>query len=226
MALTDEPGGSWFVALPVTERAALHGRGGTRRYKPGTVLFHEDDLSDWVLVVNTGRVKISVTTRDGKEVVLGICGPGDLLGEMSALDAYPRSATATAIDAVEVRLIQGADFREFLAGSPGATMAFLRSMSGRLRDSDRRRVEFLALDSIGRVASRVVELAERYGSEIDGGSTRIDIPISQEELAGMSGASREAVTKALHLFRRRGWISTGRRSITVSDLEALRARGT
>jgi CRP-like cAMP-binding protein len=146
-----------------------------------------------------------------------------LLGELSAIDARPRSATATAIDPVKAEIVTGDEFRKFLADNPRASLGFLRSLSARLRDSDRRRVEFVALDSVARVATRVLELAERYGATLADGSMHIDIPLSQDELAGLTGTSREAVGKALQLFRRRGWIATGRRSITVLNVQALQS---
>ena len=187
-------------------------------------MFHEGDLSDWVVLLTSGRVKVSAATGDGKEVVLAVCGAGELLGELSANDAGPRSATATAIDPLDASVVPGAEFRAFLAASPQASLLFVRSVTGRLRDSDRRRVEFVGLDSVGRVAARVVELAERFGRALPGGATRVDIPLSQDELAGFTGTSREAVGKALRLFRGRGWITTARRCITVVDLEGLRSR--
>ncbi|HWE54291.1 MAG TPA: Crp/Fnr family transcriptional regulator [Acidimicrobiales bacterium] len=218
--------GSWFAGLSAAERAALHGRGVARRYRTGAGLFHEGDLSDWVAMVTSGQVKVSSLTPDGKEVVLAICGPGELLGELSAIDSFPRSATATAVGPVEVRVVSGQAFREYLATQPGASLTFLRSLSGRLRDSDRRRVEFVALDSIGRVASQLIDLTERYGVDAGDGGRRIDLPITQDELAGLTGASREAVGKALQLFRRKGWVTTGRRTVTVVDPDGLRARAT
>lgn len=221
-----EATGSWFAGLSATERAALHGRGVPRRYRTGAGLFHEGDLSDWVGLVTSGQVKVSALTSGGKEVVLAICGPGELLGELSAIDTFPRSATASAVGPVEIRVVTGEEFREFLRTHPGASLTFLRSLSGRLRDSDRRRVEFVALDSIGRVASQLVDLAERYGTDQPDGSVRVDLPVSQDELAGMTGASREAVTKALQLLRRKGWVRTGRRTVTVTDMDALRSRAT
>jgi CRP-like cAMP-binding protein len=224
MSLTDGAGGGWFAGLPATERAELHGRGAARRYRPGSTLFNEGDLSDWVVIVLEGRVKVSVTTADGKEVILAIRGPGELLGDLAAIDAYPRSATATAIDTVDCRIVSADELQLFLMARPKAAMAFLRSISRRLRDSDRRQVEFIALDSIGRVATRLVELAERYGVPGLDGTILIDIPLSQDELAGLTGTSREAVGKALHLFRRLGWIDTARRRVTVIALDRLRAR--
>jgi CRP/FNR family cyclic AMP-dependent transcriptional regulator len=130
------------------------------------------------------------------------------------------------MDPVEARVIQGADFRQFLASSTSAALLLLVSVCGRLRVSDRRQVEFVALDSVGRVAARLVELAEQFGIVGSDGRIRIDVPITQEDLAGWTGSSREAVGKALHNLRGRGWIVTGRRAITVVDLDGLRSRAT
>jgi CRP-like cAMP-binding protein len=217
---------SWFAQLPAVERAALHARGTARHYRAGSTLFNEGDLSDWVVLLTEGRVKVSAAAAQGREVLLAVRGPGQLLGELSAVDAGPRSATVTAIDPVDARIITGDGFREFLAANPATSLLFLRTVSSRLRDSDRRRVEFVGLDTVGRVAGRLVELALEHGVASAGAGTRIDLPLSQDELAGLTGASREAVSKALRLFRSRGWITTGRRCITVIDLDSLRSRAT
>lgn len=210
-------------ALREEEARELRALGTARRYRRGTALFHERQVSDRVLAVLRGHVKLSTVTEDGREVVLAIRSPGDLLGEQSALDRQPRSATATAVDQVEVLVVPASSFRSFLARHPRVALLLLEMLSGRLRDADRKRVEFAARDSVGRVASRLVELSERFGkAEREG--VRIDLAITQDELAGWVGASRVAVSKALQTLRDLGWIETGRRSITVLDLEALRGR--
>jgi CRP-like cAMP-binding protein len=216
----------WFAQLPASERAALHGRGTARRFRAGTALFHEGDPSDWVLLVERGRVKVASVTADGKDVVLAVRGPGELIGELSALDGLPRSATASAIDDIDARVVQADQLRAFLAEYPGASLVLLSTICRRLRDSDRRRVEFVALDATGRVARRLVELAEQFGAPGLDGSVRIDVPITQDDLAGWTGSSREAIGKALSALRSRGWVTTSRRSITVLDLERLRAMAT
>jgi CRP-like cAMP-binding protein len=96
-------------------------------------------------------------------------------------------------------------------------------MTRKLRDADRKRVEFGAYDTPGRVARRLLELVDRYG-ENEGDNVRISLSLTQDELAGWTGSSREAVSKALREFRDRGWVTTGRRSIIVLDVDALRAR--
>jgi CRP-like cAMP-binding protein len=101
----------------------------------------------------------------------------------------------------------------------------MRMLVTRLRDADSKRVEFTAFDTVGRVARRLVELAERFGTASDD-RVEIALALSQEELAGWTGSSREAVSKALQSLRGRGWIETKRRGITILDLDALRKRST
>jgi CRP-like cAMP-binding protein len=203
--------------------ALLRAEGRARRFRTGAALFHEGDDSDWIGLVVKGRVKVSCYGADGRERLVAVIGPGELLGELSAIDGEPRSATATALEPLDVHVLTADEFVTLLEQNPGAALGILRSVIGRLRDSDKRRVEFGALDTVGRVAGLIVELAERYGEETDG-AIHIHLPLSQEELAGWAGASREAVVKALRQLRSRGWIETGRREIRVLDLPALERR--
>ena len=114
-------------------------------------------------------------------------------------------------------------FIEFLRTHGQAATVLLRLITSRLRDADRKRVEFGAFDIAARVAGRLVELADRFG-EPDGRGVRISVALSQDELAGWVGASREAVAKALRVLRERGFVTTGRRTMTVLDLDGLRLR--
>jgi len=214
---------SFLERLVAEDRDALTALGRRRALKRSTTLFTEGDTSDRVVIVVSGRVKVSYFTEDGREVVLAVRGPGELLGEFSAIDGEPRSATATALDDVEALMIGAEDFRSFVRERPTAAFALLELVVARLRDADRKRIEFAAHDTVGRVARRLVEMAERFGTPDERG-TRIDLPLSQDELAGWTGASREAVSKALQHLRGRGWIETGRRNIIVLDLHGLRSR--
>jgi len=210
---------------PSAELDALVHIGLAKKYRRGAVLFREGEEASTVVVVLSGRVKISSLTNDGTEVVLAVRTPGELLGELSAIDGEPRSATATAMEAVEATVIDAEDFRGFLRARPGVALRLFQIVSSRLRDADRKRVEFGAYDTTGRVARRLVELAERFG-EPDNGAVRITLPLSQQELAGWTGASREAVSKALQQLRVGGLIETARRGITVCDMDGLRERAT
>ena len=176
-----------------------------------------------MLVVVSGRVKVFSLTEHGEEIVLAVRGPGALLGELSAVDGAPRSASVAALEPVVALVVPIAAFTEFLRGHADAAIALLQLVTGKLRDSDRKRVEVAAYDIPARVARRLVELADRFG-EPDGQGVRIAVALSQDELAGWVGASREAVAKALRVLRDRGFVTTGRRTMTVLDLDGLRRR--
>jgi CRP/FNR family transcriptional regulator, cyclic AMP receptor protein len=201
---------------------ALHERGHNATFDAGERLLHEGEPGDRVALILSGRVKISCAGPDGRETVLDFRGPGELVGELSALDRRPRSSSVTAIEPVEALLVGSPDFRALLE-RPGFAIELLAVLSRRFRDADRKRIEFGGSDTVGRVAARLVELADRYGEPAAGG-TVIALPISQEELAGWTAASRAGMANALRTLRELGWIETERRRITVLDMEALRAR--
>jgi CRP-like cAMP-binding protein len=209
--------------LKSSEFDDLLSRGVRRPFRRGGFIMTEGEASDHVVVLLAGRAKVSSYTADGKEVVLAVRGPGELLGDFSALDGAPRSATVSALEPIEALIIPSERFIDFLQHHARLAVLLLQTWSHRVRDADRKRVEFGAYDTPGRVARRLLELVERYG-EGDGEVMRISLSLTQDELAGWTGSSREAVSKALREFRDRGWIETGRRSINVLDVEALRTR--
>jgi CRP-like cAMP-binding protein len=211
------------AALTAPELEDLLSRGVRRPFRRGAFIMTEGEASDHVVVLLVGRAKVSSYTADGKEVVLAVRGPGELIGELSALDEGARSATVSALEPIEALIIPSERFVAFLEDHVRLAILMLQTTIRRLRDSDRKRVEFGAYDTPGRVARRLLELVDRYG-EGDGSAMRIDLSLTQDELAGWTGSSREAVSKALREFRDRGWIETGRRSIKVLDVAALRAR--
>jgi CRP-like cAMP-binding protein len=218
------PAGEFLALLSDTDRLDLEAIGRRLSAQRGDVLLARGEVGDKVLVVETGRVKVSVTTTSGREVVLTFRGPGSLLGDQSLVDESPRSATVTAVEPVEVLVVAASAFRAYLGTHPQVALAMLATLSARLRESDRRLAEYSAADSLGRICARLVELCETQG-DLDGTSAvRITLPITQEELAGWTGASIEATTKALRTLRSLGWVSTGRRVIEVHDLAALRER--
>jgi CRP-like cAMP-binding protein len=208
-------------ALEPDELDELHAAGRRRRYGVGVTLFHEGDDAGPIVVLLTGRVKIVSLSVAGREVIIAIRGPGDLLGELSAVDGGPRSVTVTTLEPVEALVLPGSAFLAFVERRPRVALVLLRMVAGRLRSADARHADFATHDVVGRVATRLVELADRFGERAEG-RIEIELPLSQEELAAWTGASREAVSKALHVLRSLGVVETGRRHITVLDEEALR----
>jgi CRP/FNR family transcriptional regulator, cyclic AMP receptor protein len=213
----------FWSMLTEPEAAALRARGRMKRWRRDEVLFREHDRSDWVVVLMAGRVKVATGTPIGGEVVLAVRDRGALVGELAAIDRQPRSATVTALKEVIGLVVLLPEFEAFLQQHPRVAAMLPRMVVSRLRDADRKRVEFGAHDTTGRVAARLVELAERFGQPVDGG-VQIAMPLSQDELASWTGSSREAVTKAIGSLRALGWIETSRLRVVVRDLAALRER--
>jgi len=215
----------FLEALHEKEVAALRALAVVRRWPAGSALVHEGDRSDRILIVQSGRVKIVALTKDGTEMLLALRGAGDIVGELSAVDGRPHSAAAVALEPVTCLAVDRTDFTTFLETHPRAAVVLLRVIASRQREADSRRVEFGAVDSVGRVARRLAELAEGYGEDMRDGSIRITMGLTQADLAGLTGASREAVSRALRVLRDEGVISTERRSVTVHDLAGLRRHG-
>jgi CRP/FNR family cyclic AMP-dependent transcriptional regulator len=212
----------FWSALETADADALMAVAMPRTFRRGQVLVYEGQRADKVLVLRSGRVKVASITPNGREVVLAFRGPGELVGELSALDDEPRSASIIAIEKVEALCLPPHEFRSFVTQHPSASLAMLRLLSRRLRDADAKRKEFAALTAIGRVAGQLRELADRFGRE-DEGAIVITLPLSQEELAGSTGVSLESVARALQTMRSLKCIETGRREIRVLDVEALDA---
>jgi CRP-like cAMP-binding protein len=209
--------------LDEDDREALLALGTQKRFRRAATVFNEGDRSTHVLVCLGGLVKISYFTEDGREVVLAVREADGLLGELSALDGEPRSATVTAVEPVDAIVISAADFVAFLEQHPRVTLFILTTAVRRWRDADRKRIEFVANDIVGRVAVELLDFADRFGiAGADG--TRMSFKFSQQELAGLVGASREAVSKALRTLRATGCIEVGRQQIVITDKAKLKRR--
>jgi CRP/FNR family cyclic AMP-dependent transcriptional regulator len=214
---------TFLQSLLDRERADLLGTGRAGRWKSGETLVRRGDRADSAIVLLAGLVKIH-TSVQGAEVLLGLSGPGDLLGEATAADRDAfRSATVSALEPVEGVVIAVPNLRAFLADHPRATLALLDLALARLYIADARRMEFATSESLARVAGRLVELAERFGVPGAEGTIDVALPINQEELASWSASSRESTARALRTLRSLRLIETYRRGLTVLDLDGLRS---
>ena len=209
--------------LTEQEWADLLRHGRPRRLPTDMPLFVEGTRSDTVAIVISGRVKVFTTAEDGTEVMLAVRGPGALLGELAAIDGQPHSASVASLETTEILRVGFREFTAFLHTHPRTMWLLMRILTDRLRDADRKRIEFGIYDTLNRVARRLVELADRFGEPTESG-IRITLPLTQDELANWVGASREAVTKALRTLRTDGYVRTHRRTFTVIDIEGLRRR--
>ncbi|HZZ47519.1 MAG TPA: Crp/Fnr family transcriptional regulator [Pseudonocardia sp.] len=214
----------FLTSLDATSRETLYRRGRVQCYRAGAMLLYEGQLEAPVVVLVEGLVRVTALAADGRELVLAFRGAGSILGELAALEGGKCSATVAAIEDVRAISLPPEQFHEFLRERPDAAIALLRLIAHRLRDSDRKRLEFATLDTTSRVAARIVELADRFGQLQPDGSIVVALTLSQEALAGWVGGSREATVRALTQLRTLGLVETGRRRIRVRDLEALRRR--
>jgi CRP/FNR family cyclic AMP-dependent transcriptional regulator len=199
---------------------ALRAEGRPVRFRRGQAIFTQGDRAERVFVIERGWVLITSMAPGGREIVLGLRGAGDVIGDMSALDGAPRSATALAVGEVQAIVAPSSALTRALSDA-GTAMDLLRVLASRLRDADRKRLEFAALETLGRVAWRLQELSERFGEPTAEG-IEVELPLSQEQLASWCGASREATVKALATLRTLGCITTGRRSVVIRDVAGLR----
>ncbi|GAA4965261.1 hypothetical protein GCM10023238_36110 [Streptomyces heliomycini] len=179
---------------------------------------------------------VSVATdRGATRLILGLRGPGELLGEMAALDLHPRSATVRALGVTEAQVISGDAFRRFLALHPRVSGLVMRQLTFRLRSADQERSALASLTVLQRLAGRLTELsgprtAGPYtpsGTTLSNGSPAVVVQLAQDELAATIGATREAVAKALRLLRTQNVVRTGNRMVEILDpaLLALLAEG-
>lgn len=209
--------------LTPAARDRLLALGPESRFRPGDFLLHEGHRSDHVLFLVRGRVKTTSAADNGYAVVLGIRGPGDVVGEMACLGGHPRSATVSALDPVLARTISGTEFRRFVSREPGAGLALAELIASRLRAANRRRLEFGAFSVRRRLALILVDLERWHGVSEPGDENRrdIDLALSQADLAGLVGSSLEAAAKAIRELASQGVIRTRRRHVTILDCAAL-----
>ncbi|MEZ5261414.1 MAG: Crp/Fnr family transcriptional regulator [Acidimicrobiia bacterium] len=196
--------------------------GAERRFMPGSFLLLEGDPSNHVLLLLEGQVKVYRVAPDGSRLLLAIRGPGDVLGELAALGGQDaaRGATVEALEPSRARVLSAVTFLDFLGQRPQACLALARNVRARLADAERMRVETVVHDATTRVARCLTDLAVRHGvrAEPDG---PLMLRISQEELAGWVGASRESVARAMRSLRNRKFVLTRYRQIQIIDLDGL-----
>lgn len=197
----------------------------TRRHSfhQSEIIFHRDDPGATLFVIKSGRVRIYISSPEGQEVALAVFGQGEAFGELALLDGQPRSASAVAIEPVETYCIQRGDFIAVATRRPRIALQMLATLSHRLRQTDAMVEDLLFLDVHGRVAKKLLELAETNGTRLPEG-IRIEMKLTQSDLAAMVGASRESVNKVMSYLLDKQYVSVEKRKITVMRLAELRKR--
>lgn len=205
-----------FQTLGPDDLARVVAQASRVRLQRGDVVFEEGQVADQMFVVRQGRVAISKRSPDAKESIVALMEAGDLFGEMSLFDGDHRSAGARALEPGELVAVPYAPLSALLDERPTLLWPMVTLLCRRLRATDAALADSLFLDVTGRTAKRLLELA--------GGHDEFALPITQEELAGMVGASRERVNKALAQFVRLGWLAVNDRRYRILKRDDLERR--
>ena len=188
----------------------------SRQLRRGDVVFEEGATPDHLYVVEEGRIAIASRSIDGRESVFALMERGELFGEMGLLDGLGRSAEARALEPSLITEIPYGPVRQAFDDDPQLLWGVVALLAGRLRAMDSALADSVFLDVTGRTAKRLLEMS--------GGNDEFTIPVTQEELAAMVGASRERVNKAIASFVRLGWIDQNERRYEIKDREQLTRR--
>jgi CRP/FNR family cyclic AMP-dependent transcriptional regulator len=211
------PAQGFWALLTDDERTALAHLGRTATYPPGTVMCVEGEPATHVFVLIDGWVKIVGVTSDGHELTLALRGRGDTVGEVAGEITGYRTATVQAVGTVRALIVPYEKFSSFLNAHDGADRAYRRMVTRRWSDAESMLRTRSVTSGAQRLAALLLKLADWRDSEF-----QMEMMLTQEELASLTGASRATVTRALANWRQRGIIRTGPRDITITDLGALR----
>ena len=205
-----------FAGLDDAALTKVVGAGRDLELRRGDVLFREGDDPDELFVVMSGRIAIANKSIDGRESMVALMEEGDLFGEMGLFDGRGRSAEARALESSVVTAVPYGPVRSLYEDDPALLWRVVAMLAGRLRTMDVALADSVFLDVTGRTAKRLLDLA--------GEEDEFSLPITQEELAGMVGASRERVNKAIASFIRLGWIEQIDRTYRITNREQLTIR--
>ncbi len=205
-----------FGELPETDLEVIVNQSHDRDLRRGDIIFREEDPPDEIYIVLSGRIAIVNKSIDGRESMVALMESGDLFGEMGLFVGKGRSAQARALEDSVVTAIPYEPVRSLYESNPIFLWQVIEMLAGRLRNMDEALADSVFLDVTGRTAKKLLELA--------GESEEFSLPITQEELAGMVGASRERVNKAIAAFVRLGWIEQMDRSYRIINREQLMIR--
>jgi CRP/FNR family transcriptional regulator, cyclic AMP receptor protein len=213
-----------FGTLPADVLERLAASMQRRIYRRGQVVFHQDDPGASVHVIETGRVKVALTTPEGEELLLRVMGEGEIFGELALLDGRPRSATISALEETVTHVLERSTFLDFLRAHPEASLDLCRALAELIRRLTEQVEDLAMLDVPRRLERKLLELAETYGHRTPTG-VRIDVRLNQTELASMIGTTRVSVNNCLAGLERRGIIAREGQRIILRRPEALQPPG-
>ena len=211
-----------FSDLPEETIEQIAQVGIRKTFKKESIILMEEDESGSLFIIAKGKVKVTRTSSDGREVILSILSDSDIFGEMSLIDGVTRSATVTALETSELFIIQRNQFLEFLKENPEISIAVMQELSKRLRTADMQIKSLSLKDAEGKVATVIVQLANDQG-RIRQGAVEVEKLPLQQDLANMAGTSRETISRTLHTFAKKGLIELEGSKLRIFEFEKFKA---
>lgn len=210
-----------FSDLPKETIDKIALAGSRKAYKKDSVILMEEEAGSALFVIISGKVKISRTSNDGREVILSILNESDFFGEMAILDGLARSATVVALEESELFIIQRNDFLDMLKQFPEISIALLTELTSRLRIADMKIKALSLKDAEGKVATVILQLADDMG-KIKQGVVEIEKLPLQQDLANMAGTSRETISRTLHTFAKKGMVELDGSKLRILNYEKFK----
>ncbi|MGW7536699.1 Crp/Fnr family transcriptional regulator [Amycolatopsis sp. NPDC054798] len=211
----------FWPALGAADRSKLEELSVRKAYRRGDVLCREGEQAAVVILLLTGHVRITKATPDGREVVIGVRGAGDVLGELAVIDGGRRSATVQALDELDVLVVPAPRFVALCRREAAISWALLQVLADRMRDVGRQWLDLGGGTPARRVAAQLMQLAVQHGVR-RGEDIEVAVPGTQAELAMTAAISRESWARVTRELRRQGVISTARGQVTIHRLAELR----
>ena len=213
---------SIFASLGEKEMDTLLQATTMKKMKPKDVLCRKGDPGNQLYGILSGSLKVTATGTDGKEVMFGLMGAGEIIGEIALLDGEERSATVTAVEGAELLTLHRRELIPFLESHPRAAISLAGVLASRVRQLSDRAEDRQTMPLPGRIAKRLLSLSQEYGKRpIVGGPVEVRMP--QQDLADLVGTTRESVNKQLRAWEEEGILELGRGRVVIKQPESLGA---
>jgi len=181
---------------------------GNRKHMEGKeVVFNRGEAGNKIYFILNGGVKVSTLSHQGQEIIFDVLVTGDFFGEMSLFDDKPRTGTVTTLVPTTLFMLGKNEFLDSLERCPAISIRLIRTLVARLRMMDSFIEDVIFLDAAERIAKRVIALARMFGRPGENSEIRIDLKVSQQELANLVGITRESVNKQFREWEKAGVIA-------------------
>ncbi len=209
-----------FEDLPESDFNAMIASAAPLVFKARQKLFNQGDPGGSLIILLSGRVKVSVVAPNGKDCILSFMGPGEIIGEMTLLDGGPRTASVEALEATRGLEVARRNFLPLLERNPKTAIRIIDLMCKRLRATSQMVEDSAVLGAAPRLARALLRLADQHGKTIDD-HVHIDLPLSQSALGARAGLLRESVNRQLRVWEEEQIIARAEGHIVLMQPDVL-----